>query len=316
MALATTAITCGPPQQETGSTVGRPTGTVEDGKVLIEQGEFEAGAQLFGQIVAARPSNAEARFYHGVCLDRLGRTDEALAEYKEAVRLDGNLMEAHNNLGLLLLDNGDLDAAKEELSIFLEGNREDADAHYNFGILLAAMDQKNAAKASFEEASRLAPEDPLPILGLGDLARDGGRTDQALELYRKARRAAPQDQVALLSEAQALVSLKKADEAASVLGSIGALDGADAAALTTAGMLLAKMDRDAEAVGLYRQAISRDEGYPRAHVLLANALARTGDFAGAARHFERFIELAPEAPEVDAARKGLEICKAKAPAGD
>ena len=55
-----------------------------------------------------------------------------------------------------------------------------------------------------------------------------------------------------------------------------------------------------------------DDSYPRAHILLANALARGGQFAEAAVHFEKFIALAPEAPEADAARKGLEVCNAKA----
>ena len=106
--------------------------------------------------------------------------------------------------------------------------------------------------------------------------------------------------------------MKKIDEATAVLTSISNLSPGDAFTLTTAGMLLARFDKDAEAIALYEAALSRDDTFPRAHILLANALARIGRFADAAGHFEKFIELAPESQEADAARKGLEICRSKA----
>ena len=106
--------------------------------------------------------------------------------------------------------------------------------------------------------------------------------------------------------------MKKIDEATAVLTSMPNLELSDAVTLTTAGVLLARFDKDTEAIALYEAALSRDDSFPGAHILLANALARIGRFADAAGHFEKFIELAPEAKEAAAAAKGLEICRSKA----
>jgi tetratricopeptide (TPR) repeat protein len=49
-----------------------------------------------------------------------------------------------------------------------------------------------------------------------------------------------------------------------------------------------------------------DEGAPRAHYLLGRIFAGAGDIAGAKRHLQRFIELAPEDGEAAVARAMLE----------
>lgn len=308
---AVVMIACGQPVPDTTSKAHRSAPTVDEGKALIEAGDFQEGAKVFEAIASAEPRNDQAHFYLGVCVERLGDPQKATEEYRTALELNPDLIEAHNNLGLLLLDGGDLDGARASLSLYLEKNPQEADAHYNFGILLSAMDQNTEARARFEEARKLAPGDPLPVLSLGDLARAQGKLEEALALYRQAREVAPSDPICAISEAQVLLSLKKVDAAADVLGQLGSMSESDAATLTTAGILLAKFDRDTDAMALYRDAISRDDSYPRAHILLANALARNGDFAEAASHFERFIALDPGAPEADAARKGLEICRSK-----
>jgi cytochrome c-type biogenesis protein CcmH/NrfG len=87
------------------------------------------------------------------------------------------------------------------------------------------------------------------------------------------------------------------------------MEGADATALATAGMLLAKADRDVDAIDLYKAAIAKDEKFPRAHVLLANALARVKKFDEATAEFEAYLKIAPDAKDAETARKGLEACK-------
>jgi protein O-GlcNAc transferase len=47
----------------------------------------------------------------GTVLAKLGRTDEALARYNEALRADPNNPDAHFNLGVTLAGRDELDAA-------------------------------------------------------------------------------------------------------------------------------------------------------------------------------------------------------------
>ena len=149
---------------------------------------------------------------------------------------------------------------------------------------------------------------------LADLARRNGKLDVALEWYTHAEERAPGEPLAAIGKAQVLLELKRDDDAAAALISVGKMDAADATALTTAGMLLAKVGRDTDAIDLYRAAIAKDEELPRAHVLLANALARATRFDEAAVEFEKYLEISPDAKDAEAARKGLEACrKASAP---
>jgi tetratricopeptide (TPR) repeat protein len=56
------------------------------------------------------------RFLHGNCLYRLGRRDEALAQYRLAVQADPTHANAWNNLIALLLEARDLPSASAELA--------------------------------------------------------------------------------------------------------------------------------------------------------------------------------------------------------
>ena len=195
---------------------------------------------------------------------------------------------------------------------YLEANSEEADAHYNYGLVMVAMGQSGKARERFSKAAELSPDDPMPLLSLGDLFMDDKKPAQALEQYQKAWTVAPNDPACLISVFQAKLDLGKTDEAAKTLLKMPTLENVDATYLTTGGMLLAKIDLDQEAMSLYKKAIEKDETFARAHVLLANALARAGNFAEAAQHFQRFIDLSPDSPDTEAAKKGLEICRAKA----
>lgn len=302
---------CGGSQPEGGA--GKPiaAGSIADGEALIQQGEYAAAGQLFAALVAERPDSAKAHFYLGVCHENLGDTTAAIDEYKLAIGYDANLAEAHNNLGNLLLEQGDLVHAEAELHSYLKQRPDESAAHYNYGLVLEALGKLDGARQEYERAAELDPEDASPIIGLADLERAANNAEAALALYRRAQGVAPKDPIPVLSEGQVLLELKRLDEALGVLGGLAAMSDADAPTTTTGGMLLARYDEDAKATELYRAALERDETYPLAHLLLANALARGGEFAEAAGHFSRFLELAPDAPEAEAARKGLEVCRAR-----
>jgi protein O-mannosyl-transferase len=74
------------------------------------------------------------------------------------VRRDPRFAEAHNNLGLALLQAGDNGAAKSE---FLEAVRlkpSYAEAHYNLGLALHQQGKEAESRAEFEKAFEIAPE--------------------------------------------------------------------------------------------------------------------------------------------------------------
>lgn len=285
--------------------------TIEDGEALLEQGKFTEAAEVFGGIVKREPNDAKAHYYLGLAKKNLGDLAAAEEHYRLAIGYDANLPAAHNNLGILLLEKGDLVHAESELHTYLQQQPDDAGAFFNYGLVLEAMGKVREARENYEKAAELDPEDPAPWLGLGDLARKEGDFLEALSSYRKGRKAAPQAPELTLKEGQTLLDLKKLKKGAAVLEELAAMPDVDPGIVTTAGILLAKFDEDEKAMVLYEAALASDDAYAAAHLLLANALARKKRFAKATEHYERFLEISPDAPEAEAARRRLDACRAR-----
>jgi Flp pilus assembly protein TadD len=73
-----------------------------------------------------------------------GRTDAALRECRQALKLDPEAASAHNNLALIYASQGRLDLARLEL--FRSGD--EASAQFNIGVIyMATKDYSNAAMA-------------------------------------------------------------------------------------------------------------------------------------------------------------------------
>jgi Flp pilus assembly protein TadD len=307
VAAAIAALSCGPARRSGDGTSADKD--LEAGQKLIEEGAYDEAAGVFEALVKESPDDPALHYYLGVAKASLGDLAAAEAEYERAIELDATLLEARSNLGVLLLGKGDLEAAKYELEACIDLDSEDGDSHYNLGLVHEAAGRGADAEKEFARAAELSPDDPLPPMALAEAARRKGKLAAALEWYAKAGERAPNEPSVPLGRAQVLLELKRGDEAATALRGVAKMEGADAIALTTAGMLLAKADRDADAIDLYKAAIAKDEKFPRAHILCANALARAKKFDEAAAEFETYLKIAPDAKDADAARRGLEACK-------
>jgi tetratricopeptide (TPR) repeat protein len=82
-----------------------------------------------------------------------GKSDQALAECQNALRIDPGLSAAHNNLGLIYAAVGRLDLARRE---FADAGGTTS-AAYNMGIVLLASGQYAEAADEFNAAKRAQP---------------------------------------------------------------------------------------------------------------------------------------------------------------
>lgn len=65
---------------------------------LLENKEYARGLEVCEQAVKLAPENSRALNYRGLFLDYLGKKEEALADYKNAVRVDPDFEDARDNL--------------------------------------------------------------------------------------------------------------------------------------------------------------------------------------------------------------------------
>lgn len=95
----------------------------------------------------------------GVILLDNGNLDKAIREFKESIRIKPRYIDAHTNLGVALVGKGDLDAAMQEFLEVIRRDPNNAQAHNNLGFVLASKKDFDAAIVEYQEALRVNPAD-------------------------------------------------------------------------------------------------------------------------------------------------------------
>jgi tetratricopeptide (TPR) repeat protein len=117
--------------------------------------------------------------------------DEAITEYRQALRFRPEFAEAHNNLGLALSGQGKPEEEIAEYRAALRIKPDFAEAHNNLGTALCEQGKPDQAVAAYREAIRLKPDDPDTHYGLANALRDHGKVDEAIAKYRETLRIKP-----------------------------------------------------------------------------------------------------------------------------
>ena len=133
-----------------------------------------------------KPDFAEARYNLGNTLKELGKLDEALASYTQAIALKPDFAEAHYNLGNTLKELGRLDEALDSYTQAIVLKPDYAEAHSNLGVTLKELGKLDEALASYTQAIALKPDFAEAHYNLGNTLKELGRLDEALDSYTQA----------------------------------------------------------------------------------------------------------------------------------
>jgi len=82
----------------------------ELGTKRLREGQVEEAVELFEKSIAVKPT-AEGHTFRGWALSYLGRLDEATEECKQAIQLDPDFGNPYNDIGVYLMQKGQLDQA-------------------------------------------------------------------------------------------------------------------------------------------------------------------------------------------------------------
>jgi len=127
------------------------------------------GIALAETIVQAMPGYAVFQNDLGVALDRVGRTEEALLHYREAVRLDPGNAEAHYNLARNRMVEHRVEEAVDEYRAALASNPNLAYAHCNLADALLLLGSTAEAIRHYQAAVHLDPHLAYPREALSRL---------------------------------------------------------------------------------------------------------------------------------------------------
>ncbi len=161
---------------------------------------------LFAHAVAVTTNNAFALNNLGVALEQAGRPEEALARYREAVRIEPGLIQSQYNLGNLLDKLGRPGEARVELRRAVLLDPTQPYIHNTLGAVLVKLGRFNEAMGEFTEAERLDPHYSWAPFNIGNLYLKQGRDSEAIDEFRKALRLDPENYQILASVAHVLAT--------------------------------------------------------------------------------------------------------------
>jgi tetratricopeptide (TPR) repeat protein len=167
----------------------------------------------YREAIRLKKDYAEAHNNLGIALYAKGALDEAIAEYREAIRLKKDLAAAHNNLGSALATKGEIDQAIAEFREAIGLKKDYAEAHDSLGIALRNKGALDEAIAEHREAIRLKKDYAAAHLNLGNAVHNKGALDEAIAEYREAIRLKKDYAQAHYSLAIALETKRKWPEA-------------------------------------------------------------------------------------------------------
>ncbi len=238
---------------------------------------------LFAHTLAVTRDNVNARISYGVALEQKGRLAEALAQYREAVRISPNHAMAHLDIGNLLEKTGQSEEALPELLKAVQFNPKALAAHNALGSVLVELGRFDEALDQFQETGRLDPAYPWVPFEIGKLRLKQGRDAEAIDEFRAALRIAPDNFQILAFTAQVLAAGENPE----------VRDGKTALTLAIKANTLS------------------GGAQPLVLDVLGMACAETGDFANAQEVAQRAIDLATAAKmkKLELLQQRLELYK-------
>jgi tetratricopeptide (TPR) repeat protein len=191
-----------------------------DGKRLLDQGKYPQAIERLEAATALLATNAQANAaawnYLGLACQYDGKPVDADKKYRQALKLNPNLAEAHYNLGCLWLAQQNLEVAKGEFTAYTLSRESAVDGFLMLGNVQLRIQLRtiksspaqmrardlDAAESSFNQALRLSTNNPEALNGLGLVRVQRGRAgdfNEAEQYFKAALRQRPGYAPALLN---------------------------------------------------------------------------------------------------------------------
>ena len=220
------------------------------------------------------------------------RNSETL--FRHTLAVDKNNYIAYNNLGVYQADKGLTDEAIDNYRQALRINPSPEQAFNNLGNALMAQKKYAEAITNFEAALKLIPNQLEALNNYGNALARVGRTDDAIRQYQLALQRDPDFTDAHNDWGNALAMQGKFSEAAQHYREVLCRKPYDADVHLNLGNVFALQGKFAEAVIEFREAVRLKPNDVVKRLNLANALSHDGDTPEAINQLREVLRLAPD----------------------
>ena len=267
------------------------------GVIWSDKKEYDIAIADYKEAIRLDPQNESAFISRGLAWKNKKEFDKAIADFNEAIRLDPQDTTAFNNRGTAWLGKQEYDKAIADFNEAIRLDPQDAFAFNNRGIAWNDKEEYNKALADFNEAIRLDPQNATVFVNRGIAWRGKEEFDKALADDNEAIRLDPQNARAFMNRGIALAMKKEYDKALADFNEAIRLDPQYASAFNNRAWLMATCPdarvRDGKrAVESANRACELNGSKSPFHLgTLAASYAEEGDFAKAVEWQTKAIEL-------------------------
>jgi tetratricopeptide (TPR) repeat protein len=263
------------------------------GSALNELGKYDEAIAHYTEALRIRPNVAEPHYNLGTALARQGKLRESISHYTEALRIEPGYAEACNNLGEVLRQQERYDEAISYYSKALQLRPDYPEAHSNLGIALAQQGKLKKAMAHFSEALRLQPDYAAAHFNLALALVRQERLEEAVAHFYEALRTQPDDADTHYNLGVTLEKQGRLEEAMIEFAEVLRIQPDNGEAHTNLGLILARQGRFKEAISHYSKALQLKSNDEETHNNLGVALFTVGQVDRAIDHYLMAIKLDP-----------------------
>ena len=183
------------------------------GVIAYQAGHPAAAVEHITQAIRLNPQVADFHNNLGTAYEALKRSDEAAQSYRRALQLNPKLADAHSNLGLILIDQGKTDEAEACFRQAVQLRPNYVEAYNNLGMTLHDQGKSAEAEACYRQALALKPDYAEALSNLGLALKNQGELEEAVACCRRAIEILPNFSQAYDNLGIALQNLRRLDEA-------------------------------------------------------------------------------------------------------
>ncbi len=145
-----------------------------------QSGDLAAAGKIYGEVLERDPRNSDAWNLAGVLAYQTGQLDTGIAYMQQAIHLDSSITDYHTNLATALIDGGRARDASAVMQHYVKKYPKNAKAWSVLGVALMEQQELDAAKRALESSLAIAPENPEALSNLCRLLYISGHLDDAV----------------------------------------------------------------------------------------------------------------------------------------
>jgi tetratricopeptide (TPR) repeat protein len=283
------------------------------GYVYGERGRVDDAVREYREALRLRSDDHQALFGIGLIHGRQGQLETASREFQDVLRRAPDFYKARANLGVVYYQLGRTQEAVDELQRVIKDHPEYAAAHYNLATLFHKENRSAEAVAEYREALRVWPVYAEARTNLALLYQQTGRAPDAVAELRTAVRLTPTYAPAHYTLANLLMEQGAVDEAIGEFRAAVRLDPGSADGHNNLGIAYARRRMTDEAIQAFQEAIRIMPTHADAHYNLGLVYQGKGEIDPARRQYEQALALRPGWEQVE--RQLGTIRRQETPAG-